>query len=96
MNQAPRPGIAQQDWVVRYEQLRSHVLNRSQGQSSGFGLAVFFREGTPAWMRTCSQAVTPPARAFAQPDPASPLSCDMHNQAVLILAGILLGNKSGG
>src|SRR5215469_9762180 len=93
VNEDPCPGITQQDWVVRYEQLRSHVLSRCQGKASGFGLAVFFREGTPAWMRACSRTVTPPARAFAQPDPANPLPCDVRNQAVLILAGILLGNK---
>jgi hypothetical protein len=93
VNEEPCPGIAQQDWVARYEQLRSHVLSRCQG-ISGIGLAVFFREGTPAWMRACSRAVTPPARVFAQPDPANPLPRDVRNAAVLILAGILLGNKS--
>jgi len=94
VNEDPCPGIAQQDWVARYEQLRRHVLGRCQGISSSIGLAVFFREGAPAWMRVCSRTVTPPARVFPQADPANPLSCDVRNEAVLILAGILLGNKS--
>jgi hypothetical protein len=94
VNEDPCPGIAQQDWVPRYEQLRSDVLSRCQGVSSGSGLAVFLREGATAWMRAYSQAVTAPPCTFAQPASTSALSCDMRNEAVLILAGILLGNQS--
>jgi hypothetical protein len=94
VNEDPFPGIAQPDWVLRYEQLRSDVLSRGQGISSaGLGLAVFLRDGITAWMRACSRAVTAPARTCAQLS-TNVLPYDLRNEAVLILAGILLGNKS--
>ena len=85
--------IPQQEWVARYEQLRRDALSRGQGVSTGSGLTLFLRHGMAAWMRTCSSAVTPPAYELAQPNPVSSLPCDMRAQAVLILAGILLGNR---
>ena len=85
--------LPQQDWVARYEQLRSDALSRGQGISTGFGLTLFLRHGMMAWMRACSYSVTPPASVSAQPNPVSSLPCDVRAQAVLILAGILLGNK---
>jgi hypothetical protein len=85
--------IPQQDWVARYEQLRSAALSRGQGISTGFGLTLFLRHGMVAWMRACSCGVTPPAYVSAQPNPVNSLPCDVCAQAVLILAGILLGNK---
>jgi hypothetical protein len=93
VNEDPPHSIPQQEWVARYEQLRSDVLSRGQGVSSGFGLTLFLRQGMTAWMRACSRAVTPPASEFAQPGPVSPLPCDVRTKAVLILAGILLGNR---
>ena len=83
----------QQEWVAHYEQLRSDALNRGHGICSGFGLTVFLRQGMTAWMRTCSRAVTPPVRKFAQPGLVSLLSCEVRTQAVFILAGILLGDR---
>lgn len=85
--------IPQQEWGARYEQLRSTALSRGQGISTGFGLTLFLRHGMVAWMRACSCVVTPPACELAQPSPVSSLPCDVCAQAVLILAGILLGNK---
>jgi hypothetical protein len=94
VNEDPPHSVPQQEWVAHYEQLRSDALNRGHSISSGFGLTVFLRHGTVAWMRACSCAVTPPAREFAQPGSVSELPCDVRTQAVLILAGILLGNRS--
>ena len=95
MNEDPPHSISQQEWVAHYEQLRSEALNRgSHGIPSGFGLTVFLRQGMTAWMRACSCAITPPARKFTQPGPVSSLPCDVRTQAVLILAGILLGDRS--
>ena len=94
MNEDASACIAQQDWVPRYEQLRSDALSHCHAMSSGFGLAILLREGTTAWMRACSRAVTPSAPALAQPDPTDPLPWNMRTEAVLILAGILLGNNS--
>ena len=85
--------IPQQEWVARYEQLRSDALSRGQGISTGFGLTLFLRHGMVAWMRACSCAVTPPAYVSAPPNSVSSLPCDVRAQAVLILSGILLGNK---
>ncbi len=86
--------IPQQEWVTRYEQLRSDALSRGHGVASGIGLTVFLRQGLTAWMRACCSVVAPPIREFLQPGPVSSLSCDVRTQAVLILAGILLGNRS--
>jgi len=95
VNEDPPHSVPQQEWVAHYEQLRSDALNRGHGISSGFGLAVFLRHGTVAWMRACYRSlVTPPAREFAQAGSVSGLPCDVRTQAVLILAGILLGNRS--
>ena len=94
MNEDAFPFLAQQDWVPRYEQLRSDVLSRCHGMSGGFGLAVLLREGITAWMRACSHAVTPPVPAFAQPNPAHPLPWNSRTETVLILAGMLFGNNS--
>jgi hypothetical protein len=94
VNEDASPCVAQQDWVPRYEQLRSDALSRCHGMSSGFGLAVLLRQGITAWMRACSRAVTLPVPAFAQPDPTHPLPRNMRTEAVLILAGMLLGNNS--
>jgi hypothetical protein len=88
--------IPQQEWVTRYEQLRSDALRRGQGVSIGFGLTVFLRQGMMGWMRACCSAVTPPTREFVQPGPVSSLPCEVRTQAVLILTGILLGNPIGG
>ena len=94
MNEDAPPFIAQQDWVSRYEQLRSDALSHCHGMSGGFGLAVLLREGITAWMRACSRAVTPPTPVLAQPNPTDPLPWNMRTEAVLILAGMLLGNNS--
>src|SRR5215469_5475092 len=94
VNEDASPCIAQQDWVVCYEQLRSDALSRCHGASSGFGLVVLLREGITAWMRACSRAVTPPVPVLAQPNPTDRLPWNMRTEAVLILAGMLLGNNS--
>jgi hypothetical protein len=94
VNEDASPFIAQQDWVPRYEQLRRDALSRCHGMSSGFGLAVLLREGITAWMRACSRAVTPPAPVLAPPNPTDSLPWNMRTEAVLILAGMLLGNNS--
>jgi hypothetical protein len=94
VNEDSSPSMAQQDWVPRYEQLRRDALNRCRSMSSGFGFAVFLREGIIAWMRACSRAITPPAPVLAQPNPTDPLPWNMRTEAVLILAGMLLGNNS--
>jgi hypothetical protein len=85
--------VPQQEWVIRYEQLRSDALSRGHGIGSGFGLTLFLQQGMMAWMRACSLAVKTPTLEQAPPRPISSLSCDLRTQAVLILAGILLGNQ---
>ncbi len=93
VNEDPPHSIPQQEWVARYEQLRSDVL-QSHAIARGIGLAVFLRQGLTAWMRACCcSVVTPSASEFAPPAPLSSLPCDVRTQAVLILAGILLGNR---
>jgi hypothetical protein len=85
--------VTQQEWVTRYEQLRGDALSRGHGIASGFGLTCFLRQGMMAWMRACSGAVTLPARELAQSSPVNSLPYEVCTQAVLILTGILLGNK---
>jgi hypothetical protein len=93
VNEDPPHFIPQQECVARYEQLRSDVLSRGQGISTGAGLTLFLRHGMVAWIRACSRSVTPPACELGQPNPVSSLPHDVRAQAVVILAGILLGNK---
>jgi hypothetical protein len=85
--------IPQQEWVTRYEQLRGDALSRGHGIASGVGLTCFLRQGMMAWMRAFSRAVTPPARELVQSSPVNSLPCEVCTQAILILTGILLGNK---
>jgi hypothetical protein len=92
VNEEPAHSIPQKEWASHYEQLRSDTLQAGYG--SGFGLAVFLRQGMAAWMRVCSPAVPPPTREFAPPALVSSLPGDVRTQAVLILAGILLGDRS--
>src|SRR5207302_1965593 len=77
--------IPQQEWMARYEQLRSDALSRGQGISTGFGLTLFLRHGMVAWMRACSRAVTPPGWELAQPSPISSLPCDVRAPPLLTL-----------
>src|SRR5208282_4828477 len=93
VNETLPHSVAAPEWRARYEQLRSDALNRGPGMSSGLGLAVFLRHGLTSWMRACCRVVTPSTSEFAQTAPASSLPCDVRTQAVLILAGILLGNR---
>ena len=91
MNEAPPQSAAEEDWAVRYEQLRNDVL--SQGIGSGFGLSILLRQGMMAWMRACTCAVPLPLTvgSSVQPwIPVSPLPGDVRAQAAVILAGILL------
>jgi hypothetical protein len=85
--------IAQQEWVARYEQLRGDALSRGRGISTGIGLTVFLRQGLTAWMRACCSVLTASASEFVRPAPVGSLPCGVRAQAVLILAGILLGNR---
>lgn len=94
VNEALLHFITAQDWTARYEQLRSAALNPGTGVSSGIGLAVFLRHGLRAWMRACGSVLTPSVHPVAQPTPVSSLSFDVRTQTVLILAGMLLGNRS--
>ena len=94
MNQALLHSITAQEWAARYEQLRRDALNQGSGVPSGIGLAVFLRQGLRAWMRACSRVVTPSVSQFAQPAPVSSMPFDVRTQTVLILAGMLLGNRS--
>jgi hypothetical protein len=94
VNEAPRHSLTAQEWSARYEQLRSHALNRGSGASSGIGLAVFLCQGLTAWMRACGSVHTPSVTQVVQPAPVSSLPLDVRTQTVLILAGLLLGNRS--
>ena len=94
MNEALLHSITAQEWAARYEQLRSDALHRVSGVSRGIGLAVFLRQGLTAWMRACGRVLTPSVNQLAQPTPASSLPFDVRTQTVLILAGLLLGNRS--
>ena len=94
MNEVPRHSITAQEWAARYEQLRSHALNRGCGVSSGIGLAVFLSQGLTAWMRACGSMLTTSVNQVAPPAPVSSLPFDVRTQTVLILAGMLLGNGS--
>jgi len=77
-----------QDFVVRYEQLREDAL--SSPRASGVGFTLFLRQGMAGWMRAGSCAApslpAPAAPAIA----SSPWSCDVRAQAAAILASILL------
>ena len=94
MNEALFHSITAQEWAARYEQLRSDALNRGSGVSSGTGLAVFLHHGLTAWMRACGSVHTPSVTQVVQPAPVSSLPFDVRTQTVLILAGMLLGNRS--
>ena len=94
MNEALPHSLTAQEWAARYEQLRSDALHRVSGVSSGIGLAVFLRQGLTAWMRACGTVLTPSVNQLAQPTPLSSLPFDVRTQTVLILAGMLLGNRS--
>ena len=85
-----------QEWTARYEQLRSAALNRGSGVSSSIGLVVFLRQGLRAWMRACGSVLTPSVNQIVQPAPVSSLPFDVRTQTVLILEGMLLGNRSEG
>jgi hypothetical protein len=91
VNEAPPPCAAEEDWAVRYEQLRNDVL--SHGIGSGFGLSILLRQGMTAWMRACTCAVPVPLTAGKSVQSLiviSPLPCDVRTQAAVILAGMLL------
>jgi hypothetical protein len=94
VNEALFHSITAQQWAVRYEQLRSDALNRCSGVSSGIGLAVFLRQGLTAWMRACGSVHRPSVTQVAHPAPVGLLPFDVRTQTVLILAGMLLGNRS--
>ena len=94
MNEALLHSITAQEWAARYEQLRSDALHRVSGVSSGIGLAVFLRQGLRAWMRACGSVLTPSVNQLAQPAPGSSMPFDVRTQTVLILAAMLLGNRS--
>jgi len=94
VNEALLHSITAQEWAARYEQLRSDALHRVSGVSSSIGLAVFLRQGLTAWMRACDSVLTPSVNQVAQPAPFSSLPFDVRTQTVLILAGMLLGNRS--
>jgi hypothetical protein len=93
VNEALLHSITAQEWAARYEQLRGDALNRGSDVSSGIGLAVFLRQGLTAWMRACGSVLTPSVNPVAQPAPVSSLPCDVRTETVLILAGMLLGNR---
>ena len=44
-------------------------------------------------MRACCSVLTASASEFVRPAPVGSLPCGVRAQAVLILAGILLGNR---
>jgi hypothetical protein len=94
VNEALPQSVAGEDWVVRYEQLRTDVLSQAAG--GGFGLILFLRQGLTAWMRAAACALTPvpsPAGNSVQPlNAVSPLPYDVRSQAAVILAGILLSH----
>lgn len=94
MNEALLHSITAQEWTARYEQLRRDALNRGSDVFSGIGLAVFLRQGLTAWMRACGSVLTPSVNQVAQPAPSSSLPFDVRTETVLILAGMLLGNRS--
>lgn len=94
MNEALLHSITAQEWTARYEQLRSDALHRDSGFGSGSGLVVFLRQGLTAWMHACSSVLTPSVNQITQPSPISSLPFDVRTQTVLILAGMLLGNRS--
>lgn len=93
MNEALLHSITAQEWAARYEQLRGDALNRGSDVSSGIGLAVLLRQGLTGWMRACGSVLTPSVNQLAQPAPVSSLPFDVRTQTVLILAGMLLGNR---
>jgi hypothetical protein len=94
VNEALLHSITAQEWTARYEQLRRDALNRGSDVFSGIGLAVFLRQGLTAWMRACGSVLTPSVNQVAQPAPSSSLPFDVRTETVLILAGMLLGNRS--
>ena len=96
MNEALLHSITAQEWAARYEQLRSDALHRVSGvsRSRGIGLAVFLRQGLTAWMRACDRVLTSSVNQIAEPTPLSSLPFDVRTETVLILAGMLLVNRT--
>src|SRR5256712_5793858 len=80
------PGL-DEDFVVRYEQLREDALGPHR--ASGVGFTLFLRQGMAGGYRACSRPAPPPAPSAA-PAIAGPWSCGVRGQAAAVLSGILL------
>jgi hypothetical protein len=96
VNETLPQSAAGEDWVVRYEQLRTAALGHAV--SGGFGLVLLLRQGMTGWMRACCYAVPsapPPVRESDRSwNITSLLPCDVRSQAAVILAGILLSHPT--
>ena len=82
------------DLTVRYEQLRSHVVENREhyGHVAGFG--VFLRQGMIGWMLTCPvrRKVQTDSIPFVSPDTAS-FQVSAQGELIGMLAGILLNHR---
>ena len=91
MNAAPAwPPPASAELVVRYEDLRRHIIE-GVGSRPRLGLAVVLREGLAAWMTVCAPAASP---VLPAPDPregaAHRLSDEAHADLVHVLTAMAL------
>lgn len=82
------------DLTVRYEQLRSHVVESREryGHVAGFG--VFLRQGMIGWMLTCPvrRKVQTDSTPFVSPDTAS-FQGSAQGELIGMLADILLNHR---
>ena len=76
--------------IAQYEQLRCDALSLGAVSTPGFGLALFLRQGTSAWMRACAECATDSHRPSAAPlTLAVPLPPEARAQLTLIVASLL-------
>lgn len=80
--------------TTRYEQLRQQVM-AERGAHTGFGLALFLREGMAAWMKASAEGA-PVSAPLPRLDASAPaLSWSMQAEATSILVAMALEGYRG-
>lgn len=75
---------------ARYERLRNHALGSPRAGLARDGLAVFLRQGTAAWLDTCSELPSPAALATQNEHQTSPLPEGTNAELVHVLAAMAM------
>lgn len=76
--------------TARYETLRDHALGSAHAGLARDGLAVFLRQGTAAWLDTCSRLPSAAASATQYEKQRSPLSEGESAEVVRVLAAMAM------